>query len=136
MRLGLGLQKLGGSKNATSPLVNKFNCSVSGLKVVLCIFRGPYGPIWGGGAPRATAHRAHPGLSGLGRELVGCVGGDALRVSRKRDDPLRASWHTLVPSAEVVRDASRQRTGYGSGYRCAYSGCRPKSGKGLDLEYG
>ena len=91
----------------------------------------PY--IWGGGAPRATGP-TH--AYGLGRELVGCVGGDALRVSRKRDDPLRASWHTLVPSAEVVRDASRQRTGYGSGYRCAYSGCRPKSGKGLDLEYG
>ena len=103
------------------------------VKVVLCIFRGPYGPIWGGGAPRATGPTQ---AFGLGRELVGCVGGDALRVSRKRDDPLRASWHTLVPSAEVVRDASRQRTGYGSGYRCAYSGCRPKSGKGLDLEYG
>ena len=50
---------------------------------------------------------------GLGRELVGGVGGDALRVSRKRDDSLRASWHILVPSAEVVREASRQRTGYG-----------------------
>ena len=66
--------------------------------MVLCIFRGPYGPIWGGGAPRATGPTQ---AFGLGRELVGCVGEDALRVSRKRDDPLRASWHTLVPSAEV-----------------------------------
>ena len=61
--------------------------------MVLYIFRGPYGPIWGGGAPRATGPTQ---AFGLGRELVGCVGGDALRVSRKRDDPLRASWHTLV----------------------------------------
>ena len=43
------------------------------IKVVLCIFRGPYGPIWGGGAPRATGPTQ---AYGLGRELVGCVGGD------------------------------------------------------------
>ena len=50
---------------------------------------------------------------GLGREVVGCASGDALWVSRKRDDQLRASWHTPVPSAEVLRDASRDRVGYG-----------------------
>ena len=47
----------------------------------------------------------------MGRELVGCVGGDALPAAGlpygfKRGDPLRASWHILVPSAEAVREAS------------------------------
>ena len=64
--------------------------------------------MWGGGAPRATGPTQ---AFGLGRELVGGVGGDALRVSRKRDDPLRASWHILVPSAEVVREARQTTNG-------------------------
>ena len=84
--------------------------SLKSLKVVLCQIGGPNGPIWGGGVPHATQVTQ---AFGLGREVVGCASGDALWVSRKRDDPLRASWHILVPSAEVPRDASRGRTGYG-----------------------
>ena len=71
----------------------------------------------------------------MGRELVGGVGGDALRVSRKRDDPLRADWHIHVPSAEVLRDASRGGYGRKGGYRCAYSGCLPEHGERLGFEY-
>ena len=80
------------------------------VKVFLCQIGGPHGPIWGGGVPHATPVTQ---TFGLGREVVGCASGDALWVSRKRDDQLRASWHTLVPSAEVLRDASRGRVGYG-----------------------
>ena len=83
------------------------NCCI---KVVLCQIGGPNGPIWGGGVPHATQVTQ---AFGLGREVVGCASGDALWVSCKRDDPLGASCHILVPSAEVVREASRQRTGYG-----------------------
>ena len=80
------------------------------LKDVLCQIGGPYRPIWGEGVPHATQVTQ---AFGSGREVVGCASGDALWVSRKRDDPLRASWHTLVPSAEVLRDACRGRVGYG-----------------------
>ena len=65
------------------------------------------------GVPRVPPGPPKPSAWAGNWSQVGGVGGDALRVSRKRDDPLRASWHILVPSAEVVREASRQRTGYG-----------------------
>ena len=74
----------------------------------LCQIGGPNGPIWGGGVPHATQVTQ---AFGLGREVVGCASGDALWVSRKRDDQLRASWHTLVPSAEVLRAGRQQRPG-------------------------
>ena len=85
------------------------------FKVVPCYskFEAHIWPHIGCGC--AVCHGAQPPTQafGLGREVVGLVDGDALPVSCKRDDPLRASWHILVPSAEVVREASRQRTGYG-----------------------
>ena len=58
------------------------------VKVFLCQIGGPNGPIWGGGVPHATQVTQ---AFGLGREVVGCASGDALWVSRKRDDQLRAS---------------------------------------------
>ena len=74
--------------------------------MVLCIFRGPYCPIEGGDAPRATGATQ---AFGLGRALVGCVSGDTLRASHKRDGQLRPSWHMPAPSAGVPRHASRHR---------------------------
>ena len=69
--------------------INKYGRPVGlYLKVVLCQIGGPNGPIWGGGVPHATQVTQ---AFGLGREVVGCASGDALWVSRKRDDQLRAS---------------------------------------------
>ena len=73
-----------GTRGTPTPYgaIRASNLAQDHLKVVLCIFRGPYCPIEGGDAPRATEHTQ---AFGLGRELVGCVRGDTLRASHKRD---------------------------------------------------
>ena len=70
-------------------------------------------------------YTAHPGRLRLGRDgtwsdVLKCIVGDALWVSRKRDDPLKAHRHIHVPSAEVLRDASTGGYGRRGGYICAH----------------